>query len=713
MSDSLNLSTGALSGGLSPQRWSSKQRISRLARELAAGSSLDMRFQEGFFYRRNHTTDGADALFPAFDLMSTWTRTSAAWDPNWDFRNNSVVGRLEAYASGQVRYGDYGLLAEAAATNTIRNPRFEGATAGTLATTGVMPTHMSLTDHAGAEIIGVGISNGWPYVDVRVNGTPTQDLTLDLEVVSVIAASNAQTWTLSFGVEVIAGTFANFSGILPSISVRDGGGSAVQELYGSTVAPDADHRRRFQTSAISNGSAASVLPRLIISGNDGVTAVDFTLRFYAPQLELGAAPTSPVLPIVGTPATSTRNADTFVSGAKVTRASRGWYDDWSGVSGDPVGSLQEFRPNTPRIGPKGLLIEPARTNLVSNPRCAGGSGSMFGGGATPTNWDIYNIATYTMNHIEDGVENGWPYVDIQWLDNTTPGDGFFGEILLENRLTVGDGVTPLTGNTYVGSVCVEIVGGSLTNIRDIKLSVHEFNSGGVSVGSTEQIITPDILKRRFYVARTFANGGVHAGFSIMVRANGGGSNDLTLRISAPQFENAVFPTSPILNEVGAVAQTSRAVDDVSISAEPWVSDEPYSIYSRFTRRAGTGADYVLSLSDATGQDYAAAYNAGSTVEWFSAENGVIVESKSLGNFNAVGSETEFAVRQAANDFAGSMPSAVQTTDATWAVPVDPPTKLHLGSSPFASSVIHGYVEALRFFPPGKADADLETLVGNA
>src|SRR3954471_18090889 len=53
---------------------------------------------------------------------------------------------------------------------------------------------------------------------------------------------------------------------------------------------------------------ANVAPFASIAVANGA-AVDVTMRYYAPQMELGGSPTSRILPSVGTPAVSVRGDD--------------------------------------------------------------------------------------------------------------------------------------------------------------------------------------------------------------------------------------------------------------------------------------------------------------------------------------------------------------------------------------------------------------------
>ncbi len=118
---------------------------------------------------------------PLFDLrVDTGSITPP---PGYTFRRASTgwcfdaTGALLAVAIDAPRYdhdpitlASLGLLMEEARTNAVRNPRFEGAAAGT---PGTAPTYMSGLNGSGltSSVVGTGTASGVPYVDVRLQGT--------------------------------------------------------------------------------------------------------------------------------------------------------------------------------------------------------------------------------------------------------------------------------------------------------------------------------------------------------------------------------------------------------------------------------------------------------------------------------------------------------------------------------------------------------------
>ncbi len=224
-------------------------------------------------------------------------------------RFNSA-GVLETVAANTARI-DYdpvtlacrGLLEEETRTNAVRNPRCEGASAGT---PGALPTYWgasSLPSGVTRTIVGTGTEDGIPYIDIRWQGTGSGyfDTTMDS-----VAATTGQTATASAYCRLIAGSWANFSSAniilyeTPSFSQ-----SAGVSLLGVTGAALRTQRpTATRTMTIATTTAGAMRLALTAAG-----AVDATLRFGLPQLELGAWASSPILPPVGAPGISTRNAD--------------------------------------------------------------------------------------------------------------------------------------------------------------------------------------------------------------------------------------------------------------------------------------------------------------------------------------------------------------------------------------------------------------------
>lgn len=197
----------------------------------------------------------------------------------------------------------HGLQVEAGAANAIRNPRCEGAVAGT---PGTLPTFWganALPSGLARTVVGSGIEEGIPYVDVRWQGAATgyTDLTLDSP-----AVTPGQTWTASAFVRLVGGSWAGVSGanllVYGAPSYSD---NAAAPLLGVTVAPLRMQRQQ-ATRTFSDPTTTAASVRITLTA-DG--AVDITLRIGLPQCEQGPRASSPILPPVGSPGAATRETD--------------------------------------------------------------------------------------------------------------------------------------------------------------------------------------------------------------------------------------------------------------------------------------------------------------------------------------------------------------------------------------------------------------------
>lgn len=253
----------------------------------------------------------------AGDLGDTvFSRASRAW----------LYGlALTEYADDAPRFDAAGMLVmEDQRTNQIRNPRMEGAAAGT---SGTLPTNFSViasTLGLSRTILGTGIEDGIPFLEMRLFGTPntTSGYRLALEGSTAVAAAQGQTWTLTAFLRLTGGTIPAAG--LPHLALqpRDAGAVPLGTAFTADAAtPNGGSLalQRFALSAVlSQANTAALSSELRFPVQNGVP-VDFTYRIGAPQLELGGFASSPVLPPAGTLSATTRAQDR----ARVSLAARG------------------------------------------------------------------------------------------------------------------------------------------------------------------------------------------------------------------------------------------------------------------------------------------------------------------------------------------------------------------------------------------------------
>lgn len=232
-------------------------------------------------------------------------RASAGTHPGgWSFLHDDPVGALIELPADTARIAPgAGLLLENGSANHVRNPRAEGAAAGA---PGTAPTHWSLdTGAATAEIVGSGVERGWPYLEVRLTGDPGGAARIWFETETAIAAIPGDDWTISVGARRTGGDLTNITAARLVLQQRDAT-AALATATGADMALDAAHRRAVLSAGAGESALAHIRPGLELAT---AGAVDLTVRIYAPQAELSAFATSPVLPPAGAPGAATREAD--------------------------------------------------------------------------------------------------------------------------------------------------------------------------------------------------------------------------------------------------------------------------------------------------------------------------------------------------------------------------------------------------------------------
>ena len=243
-------------------------------RDFATNKTLDHGFGPSITFTRTGTAT-------YFDSSGTLT-TATANTPRFDHDPSTLESK--------------GLLIEEGRTNSIPNSQATGAVAGTQ---GTPPTGWNILTHVSLGLnrtITTGSTGGFNYIDVRYVGTITggNPITLFMEPQATnagYAAANGQTWTAS-------GYFALVSGSLPSTGLdlvcrgraTDGTVTNDQQLLNFT--PTSTLTRYTATRTFSNASTTRVTLDIRVTAIPNGTAVDFTLRISAPQLELGAFATS-------------------------------------------------------------------------------------------------------------------------------------------------------------------------------------------------------------------------------------------------------------------------------------------------------------------------------------------------------------------------------------------------------------------------------------
>lgn len=225
------------------------------------------------------------------------------------------TGALATAAIGVVRT-DYSTgspvqLNEAAGKNWEPNPRGEGTTPGSPG--GIAANFFSVNPPSITRtVVGTGTENGVPYWEVRFSGTTStgSGVYFDMSPWNIPAAQG-DTWTYSVFLRLSAGSW---TGVTGHTLICYGGNSVpsqVETFSKAITAPSGSGlsaQRYSLTGTLSNVATVVLLSRYVIS-IPTATAINFTVRIGAPQLEKAAAASSVILPPALSPGTSTRAAD--------------------------------------------------------------------------------------------------------------------------------------------------------------------------------------------------------------------------------------------------------------------------------------------------------------------------------------------------------------------------------------------------------------------
>ncbi|MFC0407990.1 hypothetical protein [Roseomonas elaeocarpi] len=256
---------------------------------------------------------GQAATVPAWTtLVSSRTlSTLLSFTRDTQGEGYDATGALIDVGAGLPRFGQLnGLLIEESRTNGIRNPRCEGATAGT---PGVAPTNWKLgTAHGLAiAIVGTGYEDGIPFVDLKVSGTATQagsSVNWAPEVAGIITAASGEVWTTSGYLSVVAGSLSGISAV--NLQIGQHAASTVTYLTTSITPGTGKLRdsRHVYTTTFNKSDMTSTKPLIYLNYSSGAV-INVTFRYGAPQVEKGATPTAPILPVASSPQASVRNLD--------------------------------------------------------------------------------------------------------------------------------------------------------------------------------------------------------------------------------------------------------------------------------------------------------------------------------------------------------------------------------------------------------------------
>ncbi|MFC3126438.1 hypothetical protein ACFOD4_15340 [Pseudoroseomonas globiformis] len=219
-----------------------------------------------------------------------------------------AAGAFQSAAINTPRFqGGQRLLVEEARRNGLRNPRAVGALPGLIGSGGALPTFWSFEGTAPATtILGTGLEDGLPYIDLRMQGTDT--FALRMEQPNGVSCSGGQRWTASFFARLLSGSLNNV-GLQVALANYSVSSQAVLNHVFEGFVPTGGGlggQRQSISWTVPGSGTYGIANRLRLQSSGGF---DLVLRLAAPQLELGATRSSPILPVAGVTAAAERAAD--------------------------------------------------------------------------------------------------------------------------------------------------------------------------------------------------------------------------------------------------------------------------------------------------------------------------------------------------------------------------------------------------------------------
>jgi hypothetical protein len=200
--------------------------------------------------------------------------------------------------------------------NYIRNPRAEGAVPGTPGTAPTYWTGWGSDSGLTQTIVGTGVEDGIPYIDVRWVGTTTSTATVprffELTGTSGIPVGPGDVLMPSIYCRLVGGSMTNvYPNILYGLVYyrADGslnGSSGAGFFFAPTNAPLITQRNTISVSPTLDVNTAYVSQQWRLNFLGVGVDVDLTLRIGAPQVEKGYGTTDPILPPIGSPGVTER-----------------------------------------------------------------------------------------------------------------------------------------------------------------------------------------------------------------------------------------------------------------------------------------------------------------------------------------------------------------------------------------------------------------------
>ncbi|MFM6205151.1 MAG: hypothetical protein ACKPEZ_07040, partial [Planktothrix sp.] len=385
-----------------------------------------------------------------------------------------------------------------------------------------------------------------------------------------------------------------------------------------------------------------------------------------------------------------------------TRASSGTYFDSNGV-------MQLASANTPRFDHNpntkeslGLLIEEQRTNSIRNNTMQGAVAGTPG--TLPTNWTGGSIVNGLAREIVSfGEQSGIAYVDVRYSGTTTVA----GSVVVQPE--GGTSVAAVTGQTWVASSFLAIVGGSLNGISAVAQQVtgRSASGGFLENRDTNTTLTGNIV--RYSALRTMTNAlTARVTNDIVIIHPNSAAIDITLRIGMPQLEQGAFATSVIPTSGAAATRSADVATMTGTNFSSWYRQDEGTVYEEFARTSYENFGVygrAFSINDGTAQNCIDYLGFGGTKAMYPVMN---VGYANQINFSATtpSGPLKIAIGIARNNYLLATDGSQAISDTSCAIPVV--NKIDIGHYA-GSDQLNGTIKRLAYYPRRLANSELQLL----
>lgn len=595
-------------------------------------------------------------------------------------------------------------------TNYVYNSTFNGVSGIAIPNMDWVQSQAGIT----REYVGSGIEDGKSYIDLRFSGTASTVSKHTLYFNSSIThppAALGQIWTSSFYARIVAGDKTNVISFFSGVDEMDAGSTYLTGSTSNNIASLSSSLSRFtHTKTMSNASVVKVTGKFQIEATNG-TAIDITIRIYAPQLEMRSVATAYIPTSAGAVTVSNYATKAFADILTATRSTTGTYFDASGVM--QVAAINEMRfDHDPVTGESlGLLLEGARTNVVLYSSTSDASwlgGNIVSEYNTTETTDLFD--TNTAAKFKENVSMNSHLIfntsTFAFANATAYTMSAFVKASGTNRIQL-TGTSPAFGAGQYANFSL-IGDGSILAIAGCTAGIQKCGNGWYRIFITVTSITA-ISGTQIVLA--FINSDVSSR-----TPNYLGSEANSIYVWGAQVEAALFPSSYIPTTSGAVTRAADVVLNNASNTVPfasWYNSSAVTVYCEFSTFGvgGTTTQHFYNINDNTNNNGIANYinsdasPAGNAFELKNATVNVVNENYGDSILNGDLVKTAFALEL--NNFAICMDGLSPVTDATGTIPTL--TQINFGNRSSNDRPIYGHIRALYYYPVRVTDAELQRI----